>query len=437
MSEDAATEYAGPGEIAAWAMYDVANSTYTTIISTAVYNAFFVKVVAGALATSRQTAELPTLLLSCTVCVASILVVLSAPVIGTIADATARKKAWLLGATALCVLATCGLSVAGPGEYAMAVLLLIIANTAYGTGEDLIAAFLPELAPAEKLGRISAFGWSAGYIGGLVSLAVAYLYVRFAQEHGQTSTQFVPVVLLLSALLYALAAVPTFIWMKERAKPDTTILGKNYIHIGFQRLRTTFEHARHFRDLFAVLIAILIYQCGVGTVVSLSAVYAQKVLLFTEPDLLIMILVVNITAALGAFCFGHLQDRLGSVRTLCITMLLWLAAIALAYNAQTKLDLWIAANIVGLSMGASGSAGRALVAKFSPLGRSGEFLGLWGVAVKLATAIGVLTFGVVSFVTSDSRAALLTTSLFFAGGFLLLLRVNEHRGIEAARQVTS
>jgi UMF1 family MFS transporter len=221
--------------------------------------------------------------------------------------------------------------------------------------------------------------------------------------------------------------------MKERAQPDVAMLGVNYIKVGFDRLKTTLEHARHFHDLFAVLIAILVYQCGVGTVISLAAVYAQKVLQFTEQDLLIMILVVNVTAAIGAFIFGFIQDKLGSIRTLCITMGLWLAAIALAYVAHAKMDLWISANLVGLSMGASGSAGRALVAKFSPAGRSGEFLGLWGVAVKLATAIGVLTFGLVSFGTNDTRLALLATSVFFAGGFLLLLRVNEKRGIAAAQ----
>lgn len=430
-NKTSAPRFASKGEIVAWAMYDVANSTYTTIVSTAVYNAYFVKVIAASLGGSGSNA-LPTLLLSAVVCVSSFLVVLTAPVIGTIGDATAKKKLLLFLATALCVLSTAGLGLAGPGDYVAAMILLAIANTAFGTGEDLIAAFLPELAPKEKLGRISAYGWSAGYIGGLLSLAIALLYVKWAQSNGQTSQQFVPIVMLLCAGMYAIAATPTFLWMKERAVPDDSIRGKNYITVGFQRLRMTIDHARHYQDLFRLLIAIVVYQCGVGTVVYLASVYAQQVLKFTEADLLIMILVVNVTAAIGAFIFGFIQDRIGSIKTLCTTMLIWVAAIALAYFANTKMDLWIAANIVGLSMGASGSAGRALVGKFSPPGRSGEFLGLWGVAVKLATAIGVLSFGLVSFGTNDYRIALLCTGLFFLCGFVLLLRVNEDRGIKAA-----
>jgi MFS transporter, UMF1 family len=240
-------------------------------------------------------------------------------------------------------------------------------------------------------------------------------------------------VMLMTAGLFAAAATPTFIWLKERAKPDETIAGVNYIRVGFERLGRTVERARHYRDLFAVLIAILVFQCGVGTVVNLAAVYSQEVLKFTAEDSLIMILVVNITAAIGAFIFGFLQDRIGSVRTLCITMLIWLVAIGMAYFATQKRDLWIAANAVGLAMGSSGSAGRALVSKFSPRGRSGEFLGLWGVAVKLATAIGVLAFGIVSYVTSDYRVALLFTGVFFAAGFVLVLRIDEQRGIEASK----
>jgi MFS transporter, UMF1 family len=431
-AEPTASDYASKPEIAAWAMYDVANSTYTTVVTTAVYNAYFVGTVAAPLAVGEGNRALPTLLLSAVVCVSSLLVVVSAPVIGTIADATARKKLWLFCTTAVCVVATAGLYFTGRGDYALAVALLGIANTAYFTGENLIAAFLPELAPAEKLGRISAYGWSAGYVGGLGSLALALAYLKFVKA-GQPASESVPMVMLMTAGLFAAAATPTFIWLKERAKPDETIAGVNYIRVGFERLGRTVERARHYRDLFAVLIAILVFQCGVGTVVNLAAVYSQEVLKFTAEDSLIMILVVNITAAIGAFIFGFLQDRIGSVRTLCITMLIWLVAIGMAYFATQKRDLWIAANAVGLAMGSSGSAGRALVSKFSPRGRSGEFLGLWGVAVKLATAIGVLAFGIVSYVTSDYRVALLFTGVFFAAGFVLVLRIDEQRGIEASK----
>lgn len=146
-----------------------------------------------------------------------------------------------------------------------------------------------------------------------------------------------------------------------------------------------------------------------------------------------MILVVNLTAAIGATIFGYVQDRIGSVKTLMITLSIWMVAITVAAAARDKPQLWIAANLVGIAMGSTGSVGRALVGQFAPRGRSGEFLGLWGVAVKLATAVGALSFGAMLWLTHNNyRVAILFTLLFFIGGMLMLSRVNEERGILAA-----
>ena len=146
-----------------------------------------------------------------------------------------------------------------------------------------------------------------------------------------------------------------------------------------------------------------------------------------------MILVVNLTAAIGASIFGVVQDRIGSVKTLMITLSIWMVAIAVAAAAQNKPQLWIAANLVGIAMGSTGSVGRALVGQFAPKGRSGEFLGLWGMAVKLATAVGAVSFGAVSWLTHNNyRVAILFTLVFFVAGMAMLARVSEERGILAA-----
>lgn len=424
---------AGLKEIIAWASYDVANSAWATIVATAVYNAYFVSVIAANPSAPDHGKGAATLLLTISICMSSVMIVLSAPVLGTIGDATAKKKAMLVASTVVCVLATIVLGFVGPGQVALAMICLTVAGAAFGTGEDFIAAFLPEIAPKEKMGRISAMGWGAGYVGGLLSLAVALGYVSWAQSQGQPNTQFVPVVMLGCGLMFAIMSLPTFLILRERAVPDQHVKGTNYIKVGYERLKLTFEHARHYQDLFNILICITFYTSGSATVTHLASVYAQEVLHFTQKDSIILILLVNITAAVGAFIFGFIQDRIGSVPTLRITLAMWGVAIFLAYNAQTKVDLWVAGNIVGLAMGASGSAGRALVGRFSPVGRSGEFLGLWGVAVKLATAIGVVSFGLVTYLSgSNFRLALISTGVFFLIGLLLLSRVNEPRGIAAA-----
>lgn len=425
-------EQAKRKEICAWAMYDVANSTYATVVATAVYNAYFVKTIAVQDANGGHSQG--TLLLTVIICVAALMVVITAPVLGTIADATAQKKKLLLISTVCCVIATASLSLVGPGNYVPAMILLIIANFTFGTGEDFIASFLPELATKKDMGKVSAFGWGAGYVGGLFSLGGCAAYVHWAQQQGHPSSQYVPVLMVCCALFFAAFSVPTFLLLKERAIPDKSITPGDYIKVGFDRLRTTFSHARHYQDLFALLLTICIYSCGTTTVVHLASVYAQQELRFTPGESISLILVVDVTAAVGAFIFGYVQDKIGSIKTLTITLAIWTIAIFVAYSAVNKADLWIAGNIVGLSLGASGSAGRALVGQFSPPGRSGEFLGLWGVAVKLATAIGALSFGLITFLTHSTRIAMLSTETFFIVGLLLLQTVNEERGFKAAHE---
>jgi UMF1 family MFS transporter len=203
---------AGPLEIWAWAMYDFANSGYTTVVLTAIFNAYFVAVVAAGApwATFAWTAALS---------LSYALVIVSAPVIGAYADLRANKKRLLLASTVGCVLGTAILALAGPDDLAIAVLGVVVSNFFFCTGCDLIAAFLPELARGRDLGKVSGWGWSLGYVGGLLTLGACLAYVSWAQAAGQTAAQFVPVTMLITAGLFALASLPTFALLRERALP--------------------------------------------------------------------------------------------------------------------------------------------------------------------------------------------------------------------------
>ncbi|HEY9871455.1 MAG TPA: MFS transporter [Candidatus Obscuribacterales bacterium] len=420
---------APPREIFSWAMFDFANSGYTTVVMTAVFNAYFVDVVSG----SGGANGLGTLLWTVAVGISYGLVVLTAPILGAVADYSAAKKRLLLFCTATCVVFTAMLSLIGPGAVTAGMFVIIVANFMYSTGENLIASFLPELGPQDQLGRISAFGWSIGYLGGLLVLGACLAYVSWAQAHGQTSTQFVPVTMLMVAAVFGAAATPTFLWLSERAVPRALPAGQSYLTIGFSRLRKTLSEATRFQDLLRFLITLLVYSCGTSTVVVLAAVYAEQVMGFKTSDTITMMILVNLTAAAGAFVFGHVQDRLGSVRTLSLSLVVWLAATLLAAVTHDRTGFWIAANLMGIAMGSSQSAGRALVGQFSPPERSAEFFGLWGLSVKLASVIGPLTYGWVSYLTGgDHRQALLVTAAFFAVSLVLLATVNEARGRSAA-----
>jgi len=412
-------------EIWSWAMFDFANSSYTTVVTTAIFNAYFVKTVASAVELSTAT-----LYLTCSLGIANLLVVLTAPVVGAIADAFAIKKRFLFVSTLCCVICTAGLSLVHQGDVALAMTLLVLSNFAFGTSEDLIAAFLPEIATPEKMGRISAFGWTVGYIGGIAVLGTCLAYVTWAQKAGQTPAQFVPVTMLFVAAIFLAASAPTFIWLKERAHRSAAQTKVSTIAAGaFRHVLNTIGDAKKHRDLFTFLLSLLCYSCGSTTVVALAAVYAEQVMGFKTNESIILIMVVNVTAAMGAFIFGFIQDKVGSVRTLATTLVLWAVAIFIAFATTDKNGFWCAANIMGIAMGASASAGRALVGQLSPAGRSAEFFGLWGLSVKLSAIIGPMTYGLVTYVSgSNYRLALLSTLLFFILGLIVVLFVDEKRG---------
>lgn len=417
-------------EVLAWAMYDFANSGYTTVVLTAVFNAYFVGVVAGDGADVSGTA---TLLWTVAMAITNFLVLASAPVLGAIADHGAHKKRFLAFTTVGCVFFTAMLGWVGRGDVMLGMTLVILSSLMFASGENFIAAFLPEIAAQKDMGRISGYGWSLGYLGGLLVLGLCLMYIQWAQSRGEAAVQYVPVTMWITAVMFALAALPTFLWLRERAAPQPLARGENYIRIGFARVRRTLAQARHYRDLFRFLITLAVYYCGINTVIVLAAIYAQEVMGFSMRENIMLILVVNVTAAIGAFGFGLLQDRLGSVRTLAITLLVWIVALVIAYFTETRAAFWVVANLVGVSLGSSQSAGRALVGQFSPPERSAEFFGLWGLAGKLAAVVGPLVYGLVTFISQGNhRLALLSTCGFFIAGLLMLLTVNERRGRAAA-----
>ena len=417
-------------EVLAWAFYDFANSGYTTVVLTTIYSAYFVSVVAGGL--DESSPGTATLLWTVSIALANLCVLLSGPVVGAVADHRASKKSFLLATTLACVLATALLGFVGPGHVFLAMVLLVLSAIAFASGENLIAAFLPEIADNEKMGRISGLGWSVGYFGGLLTLGICLGYITWAEARGDTAPDYVPVTLWLTALIFACTAAPTFVWLRERARPSPLEKGMSYMRHGFSQVRRTLVHAAHYRDLFRFLISLTAFQAGVATVVVIAAIYAQEVMGFGNQELIVLIMVVNLTAAVGAFMFGFVQDRLGSVPSLAGAILVWIAAGAVTYFATQPYQLWLAANLMGLAMGSSQAGGRALIGRLTPVARSAEFFGLWGLASRAAAILGPLAYGAVSRLSNgDHRMALLSTLFFFVLGLLLLLTVNEARGMEA------
>ncbi len=419
-------------EVLGWAMYDFANSGYTTVVLTAVFNAYFVAVVA-------QGADWGTLVWTLALGASNALVMLTMPLLGAYADARAAKKRVLAVATTGCVLATAALAWVGAGDVTLAVAAVVLSNLCYSWGESMTAAFLPELARREAMGRVSGWGWSFGYFGGMLTLGLSLAYVLWAQGQGLPATHFVPVSMLITAVVYALASLATFTLLRERAQPQPLTQGsqghQGHTGVGFafQRLRQTWNLARRYEDFVWLLACALFYQAGISVVIALAAVYAEQVLGFKQTQTMMLVFLVNIASAIGAFGFGYLQDRIGHRPALAITLWGWVLMTVMAVLATTPGLFWAAAVLAGLCMGSSQSAGRALAALFAPPAQAAEFFGLWTFAVRLSAILGPVTYGLVTWLTAGNhRIAILSTGVFFLVGLVLLRRIDVARGSRAA-----
>ena len=414
-------------EVFGWAMYDFANSGYTTVVLTAVFNAYFVGVIAG-------NASWATLAWTSALALSSAVVMLTMPSLGALADLRAAKKRMLAVSTLGCVVATVLLAFAGPGDLWLAMAAIVVSNVFYSYGESLTAAFLPELARREALGRVSGWGWSFGYFGGMLTLGLSLGYVLWAQGQGIPAQRFVPVTMLITAGIYGVSSLLTFALLKERAQPQVQAAQDSGLRASLARLAQTWRRAQDYRDFVWLLLCAVAYQAGIAVVIALAAVYAEQVLGFQQTQTMMLIFLVNIASAVGAFAFGYWQDRIGHRKALAITLVGWIVMTLLAVAATDAALFWVAAVVAGLCMGSSQSAGRAMAGAFPPAHRLADFFGLCTFAVRLAAIIGPMTYGLVTLLTAGNhRIAILSTGLFFVIGLIVLARVNVPRGIAAAQ----
>ena len=429
-SQDALNPGVKKREVFGWAMYDFANSGYTTVVLTAVFAAYFV----GGIA---KGAEWATFAWTAALSISYAIVMIVMPGLGAYADMHASKKKLLMGSTALCVLATAALAFAGPGSVALAFALIVISNTFFSFGESLTASFLPELARPEALGKVSGWGWSFGYFGGMLALGICLAYVIWAGKQGISADKFVPVTMLITAAIYGAAAMVTFKLLKERAVPrpqaQQTSGQSGGLRASFKQLGETFRQARRYQDFMSLLLCAVFYQGGVTVTITLAAIYAEQVIGFVQAETMVLIFALNFAAAAGAFGCGYLQDRIGHKMTLGITLVAWIATCIIAALTTTKGGFWYAAALAGISMGSSQSVGRAMAGMFAPPKQLGEFYGLWTFATRLASIIGPLSYGIITWATGgNQRIAIASTAILFAAGLVVLQRVDVARGRAAA-----
>lgn len=408
-------------EVLSWAMFDFANSSYTTLIITVAYSVYFTTLVAPGQGE---------FLWGVGMFVSNAIVVLLSPLMGAIADDSGRKKLFLFGTYILCVAGTASLYWVLPGAVFLGLALFVVSNIAFSFGENFTASFLPEISTPRNIGKISGFGWGLGYVGGLACIAACrpLLKGNFVLEN-LPNLRWVWVV---TAAFFLVAALPTFLFLRERAPRGPRRSLAEYSRVGFSRLGATFHSLRHFSELARFLGVFFVYACGLAAVISFSSIFASGELKFSGDQLVVLFMVLQVTSTLGALGFGFIQDRLGATTTIRLTLLLWVAVCAAIYFTETQKMFYIVGSIAGLGIGSLQAASRALVGLFSPPGKNGEFFGFWGLAGKSAFAVGPLLFGALASALGSSRSAILLTGAFFLIGFIGMFRIDERRGLAAA-----
>lgn len=400
--------------VAAWCLFDFGNSSFTTVIITAVFNVYFVTTVAP---------ESGTKLWSIGLLISNFIVILTAPVIGAIADHSGRKKRFLFASFITCIVMTASLSFVGPGNVILALTLVILANAAFASGENLISAFLPELVEPKDIAKVSSWGWGIGYIGGLLALGLCW----FALDSG-LGAQWCGLIV---ATFFLIGGTPTFLFVKEKKQESMPMA--QAISAGIAGSAKTLRDRAQLPDLFRFFVAALVLQIGIYGVIQYAGIYGTELAGLNQKDVTLILLVSQISAFAGALLSSPMANRIGSTNTVRLTTLFWGAAGALLLLKSDKVGFWAAALIAGFAMGASLSTIRATVALLTPKGKSGEIFGFWGFFGRVAAVLAPLGNLALLMLTNERLESGIAYFLgCFVLSFILLGRVNEHRGRELA-----
>jgi UMF1 family MFS transporter len=399
-------------QLAGWCAFDFANSSFTTIVVTVHFGPWFTQQLASS---GRDAALSPDSTWALANAAGTLLSAVLATPLGALADERAWRKALLFATVFVCCTATALLAEAN--TLAPTLLLFTLALCAFLLSENAISSFLPSLAAPSELGRISGLGWAVGYAGGLLAL----LSVSSAAAAGD-----MPRVLRIAALFFAVAALPALLLLRE---PPRSTQRKESLWAWFTRERVRFQ------DTFAFLLALFAFQAGVAVVLTMAAVYAQAEVGLNAEDLTLLFLLLQGSAAMGSLGFGWLQDRLGLLRALSSSLVVWILAIVGCTASRDAHVFFVGATLAGLGMGATQSSGRAVIAFLAPPRREATWFGLWGCAGKGAALLGLLVFALLR-CALDLRLSLACCALFFVAGLLLLARVDLRRGHVAANGTT-
>jgi UMF1 family MFS transporter len=417
-------------QIRSWLMYDWANSAFATTMLAAVLPIYY-KEVAGA-GLPGNTAEN---YWGYTQTIAMLLVAIVSPVLGAVADMSGRKLAFLrlfayMGAVSCFLFAF-----AGEGDYFFASVLVVLGTLGFSGGNTFYDALLTDLVPPERRDSVSAMGYAYGYIGGGVLLAVnlamieGWSWFGFSDKAAATRAAFVTV-----GLWWFLFSLPIFRALRDPGT-GSGLRVRQYAAAGFSQIARTIRGMRRYPELLKYMISYWFFNDGINTIITMATIYGAGIGINTT-DLILALVITQFVGIPFTVLFGKLADRIGSKRSLFVSLYIYVLVVVLGYFMQTSLHFYILAFVVGMVQGGSQSIARSIYSKLVPRKQSAEFFGFLSLSSKFSSVAGPFTFALVGTLTGSSRLAILSLVLFFAVGILLLMKVDMNKGALEAESVS-
>lgn len=402
-------------QILGWMMYDFANSAFTTIIVTVVYSVYFMQQVVGG---DPGYAEM---LWGRAIGISMTLVAISAPILGAVADYSRSKKKFLFFNCYLTVIFTALLYFVGQGDISKGMIFFIIANFGFNSANVFYDAFLPEITGFENMGKVSGFGWALGYLGGLLSLILSLILIRYDVRW----------VFPMIAVHFFIFSLFTFFWLKEVQRPSKRT---NYYKVAAKRVISSIKNLRKFPQLLKFMLSYFIYNDGITTVIVFASIYGITRFGMNTKDMLLYFIIAQFTSILGSALFGWLTDLKGVRLSLSISISIWIVVVVWAYFCSSATEYYFVGLLAGMAIGSSQANSRTMLSMLTPKAREAEFFGFYTLTGRLSSIIGPILYGWIAHKTGNIRYSILSLLLFFIVGWITLQFVDPEKGFTDAKR---
>jgi len=399
-------------KIFVWSLYDFASQPFSTIIVTFIYSAFFTTYIV-------EDVGKGTLLWTRVISISAIIAAILSPILGAIADRNSSRKLMLILTTYISIIFIGLLYFPEKGDVMFSLIFFAIANVAFELSTVFYNSFLPDLSNNQNSGKISGNAWGFGFIGGLISLFICLSLFDVNQSSE------IPKINLLVAIWFFIFSAPAFIFLEEKKKSVTKKLST------LNKLKSTFTSIKEYKSIFKFFIARLFYNDALITIFSLGGIYAVGTVGFEINEVFVLGIFLNISAAIGSFIFGYVEDKIGSKRSILITLYLLIFSTLIAffapYTSSPKITFWISAILLGLMVGPNQSSSRSLLSKIVPINKKNEFYGFFALTGKATSFVGPLLFGIIS-ANFSQQIALWIVILLFCIGTIIFKNICFNKG---------